>query len=70
MTDPADLEGVPPSAMALFAQQAKNDGHEKATATEGPWLLTLDMPCFLPISRFAKNRYAILHSAPTMPSFY
>lgn len=56
VTDAADLDGVPPSAMALFAQQAKGAGHEAATATEGPWLLTLDMPAFLPIARHAKNR--------------
>lgn len=27
--------------MSLFAQQAKSEGHEDATAEKGPWLLTL-----------------------------
>lgn len=51
-----ELDGVPPSALALFAQQAKAEGHESATAEDGPWLLTLDIPAFLPIARHAKNR--------------
>lgn len=41
VSDVADLEGVPPSAMSLFAQQAKDNGHPDATAEKGPWLLTL-----------------------------
>ena len=41
ITEAADLDGVPPSAMSLFAQQAKSEGHEDATAEKGPWLLTL-----------------------------
>lgn len=41
VTDAGELEGVPPSAMSLFAQQAKAEGHEDATAEKGPWLLTL-----------------------------
>ena len=41
VTDGAQLEGVPPSAMSLFAQQAKSEGHDEATAEAGPWLLTL-----------------------------
>ena len=41
VTDAGDLEGVPPSAMSLYAQQAKGEGHEEATAEKGPWLLTL-----------------------------
>ena len=41
VTDAAQLEGVPPSAMSLFAQQAKSEGYEDATAEKGPWLLTL-----------------------------
>lgn len=41
VTDASQLEGIPPSAMSLFAQQAKSEGYEDATAEQGPWLLTL-----------------------------
>lgn len=56
VTDKAELDGVPASALALFAQQAKAAGNEAATAEDGPWLLTLDFPSYLPIQRHAKNR--------------
>lgn len=31
-------------------------GHDGATADAGPWLLTLDAPCYLPIMTHAKDR--------------
>lgn len=49
VTDKGTLDGVPESALALFAQGAKNDGHPDATAEEGPWLLTLVSMRLLPI---------------------
>ena len=42
----------PPSALALAAQNAGED----ATAEEGPWRLTLDMPVMLPVMQFADSR--------------
>lgn len=56
VTEKDTLDGVPESALALFAQQAKAAGHENATPESGPWLLTLDIPAFLPIARHARNR--------------
>lgn len=44
ITDASDLDGVPPSALSLFAQQATTEGHKDATAEKGPWLLTLVPP--------------------------
>ena len=41
VTDPEVLDGLPESALSLYAQQAKNDGHEDVTTEKGPWLLTL-----------------------------
>jgi oligopeptidase A len=52
----ADLEGLPDSAKGLAAQQAVAAGHEGATAEVGPWVLTLDMPSYLPSMQHLKNR--------------
>lgn len=49
IVDPAEIEGLPPSALGLAAQQAAQDGHEGATVEAGPWLLTLDIPCYQPV---------------------
>ena len=49
ITNVEDVEGLPPSALGLAAQQAAQDGHEGATAESGPWLLTLDIPCYQPV---------------------
>ena len=56
LTDKADVEGLPDSALALAAQQAKGDGHETANAENGPWLFTLDFPSFFPVMTHASNR--------------
>lgn len=51
-----EVAGLPPSALALLAQQAKGKGHDGATAEAGPWLVTLDMPAYLPIQTHCENR--------------
>ncbi|KFK28230.1 hypothetical protein AALP_AA8G489300 [Arabis alpina] len=56
ITDKKELEGLPPSALGLFAQAAVSKGHENATAENGPWIVTLDAPSFLPVMQHAKNR--------------
>lgn len=56
LTEKADVEGLPESARALAAQQAKGEGHEDATAENGPWLFTLDFPSFFPVMTHAANR--------------
>jgi Zn-dependent oligopeptidase len=56
VTDIKDLEGLPPTALGLAAQQARSAGHEQATAEAGPWLLTLDFPSYYPVLTHAKNR--------------
>lgn len=50
------MDGLPPSALGLAAQQAAAAGHEGATAEAGPWLLTLDAPSYMPILTHARNR--------------
>lgn len=48
ITDPEQLAGLPESALALARQQARErdiDG----------WVLTLDMPCYLPVMMYAQD---------------
>ncbi|GAA61162.1 oligopeptidase A [Pseudoalteromonas sp. BSi20652] len=49
ITNEADLAGLPESALALAADTAKNRGLEG-------WVITLDIPSYLPIMTFADNR--------------
>ena len=56
LTTKEEIAGLPPSALALTAQQAKAKGHESATTEEGPWLLTLDFPSYLPVMTHSTNR--------------
>lgn len=56
LTDPAEIDGLPPSALGLAAQTAAANGHESATAESGPWMFTLDMPSYVPVLQHAKNR--------------
>uniref|UniRef100_A0A1J3HIY0 oligopeptidase A n=1 Tax=Noccaea caerulescens TaxID=107243 RepID=A0A1J3HIY0_NOCCA len=55
ITDKKETEGLPPSALGLFAQAAVSKGHENATAESGPWIITLDAPSYLPVMQHAKN---------------
>jgi len=41
LTNKSDVNGLPDSAKGLAAQQAVAGGYEKATAEDGPWLITL-----------------------------
>lgn len=56
ITDKKEIEGLPESALALAAQTAVSKGTEDATAESGPWILTLDIPSYLPVMLHAKNR--------------
>ena len=56
LTDPAEVDGLPPSARALAASRAKDAGEEAATADNGPWKLGLDMPSYLPAMQHIKAR--------------
>lgn len=49
ITDKAELAGLPESALALAAQNAKNE------ELEG-YLLTLDYPCYMPVVTYGDNR--------------
>ena len=49
VTDEKQLKGLPPSALALAAQNAKNEN-------KPGWLFTLDFPSYLPVMQYADNQ--------------
>jgi oligopeptidase A len=56
LTKPKEVDGLPPSALGLMAQMAQGDGIEGATPEAGPWLVTLDYPCYIPVMKYAHDR--------------
>ncbi|KAF0690223.1 Aste57867_18370 [Aphanomyces stellatus] len=54
--DKAELDGVPEEALALYAQNAVAAGFEDASFETGPWKVTLDRPCYLPIVKYCAYR--------------
>ncbi|MEO6696878.1 MAG: M3 family metallopeptidase, partial [Gammaproteobacteria bacterium] len=49
VTDPAELAGLPPTAVALARQRAEQD------KLDG-WLFTLELPSYLPVMKYADHR--------------
>lgn len=56
LTDKQEVDGLPPSALGLMAQMAKAAGNEAATPENGPWVVTLDSPSYVPFMKYATNR--------------
>jgi oligopeptidase A len=56
LTDPAAIDGLPPSARAGAAAAAVRAGTAGATADAGPWRITLDAPSFVPFMEHARRR--------------
>lgn len=56
LTAPADVAGLPESALSLAAQTARAEGEENASPEIGPWVITLDYPSYLPFLKYANNR--------------
>ena len=56
LTDKQDVDGLPPSALGLMAQTAKAEGEEDATPENGPWVVTLDYPSYIPFMKYAGDR--------------
>jgi oligopeptidase A len=55
----SDVDGLPESARAMYAQfhnTVKSGSEPAATAANGPWRITLDHPSYLPFMKYAKNR--------------
>jgi len=56
LTEKEDVDGLPLSSKALAAQQAIASGDTGATADEGPWVFTLDIPSYLPCMQHLRKR--------------
>lgn len=56
LTDAEETEGLPETLLELAADTARQEGHEEATAADGPWVLTLDYPSFMPFMQHSKRR--------------
>ena len=55
LTDKQDVDGLPNSALSLMAQTAKAEGEEEATPENGPWVVTLDYPSYIPFMKYATS---------------
>ena len=55
-SDPAEVKGLPPSALAQAAQSAAAKGHAGATPEQGPWAFTLDIPSYQAVLMHAAHR--------------
>jgi oligopeptidase A len=55
LTDKQDVDGLPNSALSLMAQTATADGEKNATPENGPWIVTLDYPSYIPFMKYATN---------------
>ncbi len=53
--DPADIEGMPETAVELASQSAAAAGHE-STVESGPWRFTLDLPSVRPLLEHCPSR--------------
>ncbi len=56
LTTPEEVEGLPPSLLALAAQAAKDAGETAANAKTGPWRITLDYPSYVPFLQHSRRR--------------
>ncbi|MEO0800947.1 MAG: M3 family metallopeptidase [Cyanobacteria bacterium J06642_2] len=56
LTQPDEVDGLPPSWLSLAAQSAREAGEETATPESGPWRLTLDFPSFGPFMKYSTRR--------------
>ncbi|MDJ0688106.1 MAG: M3 family metallopeptidase [Xenococcaceae cyanobacterium MO_188.B32] len=55
LTDKQAVDGLPDSALSLMAQTAKAEGEEDATPENGPWVVTLDYPSYIPFMKYATS---------------
>jgi oligopeptidase A len=56
LIEPSELDGLPPSAVAQASQAACNNGYEDSTPENGPWVITLDIPSYLPFMQHSHKR--------------
>ncbi len=56
LTERDEVAGLPPSALSLASQSARESGHESSTPEAGPWRFTLDIPSLMPFLMHARRR--------------
>ncbi|HEV7734888.1 MAG TPA: M3 family metallopeptidase [Candidatus Binatia bacterium] len=56
LTEPDEVAGLPPSALELAAQAARQAGAAEATVERGPWRITLDFPSYGPYMQHGRRR--------------
>ena len=56
LTKSEEVDGLPATLLELAADTARQEGHEQATSSDGPWVLTLDYPSFMPFMQHSKRR--------------
>jgi oligopeptidase A len=56
LTSRDEIEGLPPSALELAAQAARQAGEASATTADGPWRITLDGPSYVPFQQHSRRR--------------
>ncbi len=56
LSQPEQVDGLPPSLLAQAAQSARAAGDETATPEAGPWQITLDIPSYLPFMQHSHRR--------------
>ena len=54
LTTNEEVDGLPESLLSLAAQTARNE--EEATPENGPWVITLDYPSYVPFLKFSSRR--------------
>ncbi len=56
LTKPEEIAGLPASLLGQAAQSARTAGHDAATPTDGPWVITLDAPSYGPFMQHSQRR--------------
>ncbi|NJL46774.1 MAG: M3 family metallopeptidase [Leptolyngbyaceae cyanobacterium SM2_5_2] len=56
LTTVEEVDGLPPSLLALAAQAARDAGEAEATVETGPWRITLDYPSYGPFMQHSRCR--------------
>lgn len=57
LTTPEEINGLPSSLLSLAAQTARAEGEETATPENGPWVITLDYPSYLPFLKYSTQSH-------------
>jgi oligopeptidase A len=58
LSKPEEVEGLPPSALAMAAQMARQglpEGAPEPTPEKGPWRITLDAPSYVPFLEHSRR---------------